>query len=82
LETLAIDCIEDLRALPDSIGRLTKLKALVIDNGNGCQMSPVLPDSIGNLRLLEKLVLYGAQDPRGVGGRQPIQPGERHNFRA
>src|SRR5438874_926228 len=63
LEILSISCIEDLRALPDSIGKLAKLKQLIIDNGNGCSMNPLLPESIGNLHLLEKLVLYGAQDP-------------------
>jgi Leucine-rich repeat (LRR) protein len=76
LEVLSISCLESLKALPDSIGQLTKLKELKIDNGNGCTMNPVLPESIGNLRSLEKLVLYGAQDPRDPGR----QPGERHKF--
>src|SRR6266480_3261411 len=58
LEVLSIGCLENLRFLPDSIGNLTKLKELKIDNGNGCSMNPVLPESIGNLRSLEKLVLY------------------------
>jgi len=82
LETLSISCIEHLRALPDSIGELAKLKALIIDNGNGCSMNPVLPESIGNLHLLEKLVLYGAQDPRGEGRERSVQPKERHRFPA
>ena len=80
LETLAIHCLEHLRALPDSIGKLAKLKALIIDNGNGCSMNPLLPESIGNLHLLEKLVLYGAQDPQGAAGDRPVQPKERHRF--
>lgn len=80
LETLSIACLEGLGALPESIGTLAKLKELIIDNGNGCVMNPVLPESIGNLRRLEKLVLYGAQDPRGIGNNQPVQPAQRHPF--
>ncbi len=80
LEVLKISCVEELRALPDSIGKLTKLKELVIDNGNGCSMNPLLPESIGNLASLEKLVLFGAQDPRASGGEH--QPRERHKFPA
>jgi Leucine-rich repeat (LRR) protein len=76
LEVLSISCLESLRSLPDSIGKLTKLKELKIDNGNGCSMNPVLPEAIGNLHSLEKLVLYGAQDPRDPGP----QSGERHKF--
>lgn len=78
LEVLKISCVEGLRSLPDSIGNLTKLKELVIDNGNGCSMNPLLPESIGNLSSLEKLVLFGAQDPRASGGEH--QPRERHKF--
>jgi hypothetical protein len=33
LEVLSISCIEELQSLPDSIGQLTKLKELRIDNG-------------------------------------------------
>jgi hypothetical protein len=76
LEVLSISCLEGLQALPESIGKLTRLRELLIDNGNGCSMNPVLPESIGNLRSLEKLVLYGAQDPRDAGP----QPAERHKF--
>jgi len=82
LEALSISCIEKLRALPDSIGTLAKLKTLIIDNGNGCSMNPLLPESIGNLHLLEKLVLYGAQDPGGTNGERTVQPRERHKFPA
>jgi Leucine-rich repeat (LRR) protein len=76
LEVLSIACVESLPSLPDSIGKLTKLKELKINNGNGCAMNPVIPEAIGNLRSLEKLDLYGAQDPRGDGP----QPKERHKF--
>lgn len=76
LEVLSICCLESLQALPDSIGTLTNLKELIIDNGNGYVMNPVLPEAIGNLRSLEKLVLYGAQDTL----RRGAQPGERHQF--
>jgi len=82
LETLTISCLENLRALPDSIGKLAKLKALIIDNGNGCSMNPVLPELIGGLQQLEKLVLYGAQDPRAEGRDHPPQPTDRHPFPA
>jgi Leucine-rich repeat (LRR) protein len=76
LEVLSITCLENLQSLPNSIGKLTSLKELRIDNGNGCSMNPLLPESIGNLSSLETLVLYGAQDPRDAGP----QPGERHKF--
>ena len=76
LEVLSISCLEDLKALPDSIGTLSKLRELIIDNGNGCAMNPVLPESIGNLHSLQKLVLYGAQVPSGPGP----QPHQRHPF--
>jgi Leucine-rich repeat (LRR) protein len=76
LESLSISCLEDLQALPDSIGHLKKLKELKIDNGNGCAMNPLLPEAIGNLGSLETLVLYGGQDPRGPGP----QPGQRNRF--
>ncbi|MGB8261434.1 MAG: hypothetical protein WCE75_13830 [Terracidiphilus sp.] len=76
LEVLTISCLENLKALPDSIGSLAHLRELVIDNGNGCAMNPVLPESLGNLHALERLVLYGAQDPRPPGS----QPHLRHPF--
>lgn len=76
LEVLSISCLEDLKAIPDSIGKLTKLRELRIDNGNGCSMNPILPEAVGNLRSLETLVLYGAQDPREPGAL----PAERHRF--
>src|SRR5215467_8222551 len=69
LEVLSVSCAERLSAIPDSIGRLTKLKELRMDNGNGCSMNPVLPEAIGNLASLETLVLYGAQDPREPGSQ-------------
>jgi hypothetical protein len=76
LEVLSITCLESLKALPDSIDHLTKLRELTIDNANGCSMNPLLPKNFGNLHLLEKLVLYGAQDP----GMPDQQPAERHKF--
>jgi Leucine-rich repeat (LRR) protein len=76
LETLSISCLESLKVLPDSIVHLTNLQELVIDNGNGCSMNPVLPKDFGNLRSLKKLVLYGAQDPR----MPDLQPAVRHKF--
>ena len=76
LEVLSISCLEGLPAIPDSIGQLTKLRELRMDNGNGCSMNPVLPETIGNLASLETLVLYGAQDPREPGS----QPHQRHKF--
>ncbi len=81
LESLRISCLEGLQVFPDSIGNLPRLKELIIDNGNGCAMNPVLPESIGNLTSLEKLVLYGAQDP-GTPDHPDIQPSERHKFPA
>jgi Leucine-rich repeat (LRR) protein len=80
LEVLSITCLEGLQSLPDSIGGLTKLRELTIDNDKECSMNPALPETIGNLRALEKLVLYGAQDPRPVGHHYGPQPTERHNF--
>ncbi len=82
LEILRISCLEGLQALPDSIGKLPKLKELIIDNGNGCTMNPILPESIGNLESLEKLVLYGAQDPRKPGDPDDLPQKNRHKFPA
>jgi Leucine-rich repeat (LRR) protein len=79
LEVLSISCVEGLKAIPDSIGQLTKLKELRMDNGNGCSMNPVLPESMGNLAALETLVLYGAQDP-GEPGERGSQPAQHHKF--
>jgi Leucine-rich repeat (LRR) protein len=76
LEVLKISCLDKLRSLPDSIGNLRKLEELIIDNGNGCAMNPLIPESIGHLHSLKTLVLYGAQDPRRPGE----QPAERHKF--
>jgi len=76
LEMLSISCVENLESLPDSLGKLRRLRELRIDNGNGCSMNPVLPENIGDLRLLEKLTLYGAQDPGDAGH----QPRTRHKF--
>ncbi len=67
LEVLSIRCLEDLKALPESLGQLARLKELRMDNGNGCAMNPKLPQSMGNLQALETLVLVGAQDPREPG---------------
>jgi Leucine-rich repeat (LRR) protein len=78
LRVLSISCLETLQAIPDSIGSLTKLEELNMDNGNGCAMNPTLPESLGNLRSLQKLVLFGSQDPSGDG----VQPHQRHKFPA
>jgi Leucine-rich repeat (LRR) protein len=76
LEVLSISCLESIQALPDSIGRLTRLRELKIDNGNGCAMNLILPETIGNLQALKKLTLYGAQNSSGDGP----QPRKRHPF--
>jgi Leucine-rich repeat (LRR) protein len=81
LEVLSISCLENLRSLPESIGTLTKLRELIIDNGNGCNMNPLLPESIGALYSLKKLVLYGAQDPRYFADEKIApQLRRRHEF--
>ena len=67
LETLEMACLEDLEDLPEEIGRLRRLRELVIDNGNGCSMNVALPRSIGQLESLRVLRLYGALDGREVG---------------
>ena len=68
LEALELACLESLEDLPEEIGKLRKLEALVIDNGNGCAMNVSLPRSIGQLSSLRVLRLYGALDGRDVGG--------------
>jgi hypothetical protein len=45
LEVLSISCVAGVRSLPDSIGKLTRLKELITDNGNGRSMNPLLPES-------------------------------------
>jgi Leucine-rich repeat (LRR) protein len=68
LESLEISCMEKLEDLPEEMGRLGKLRELVIDNGNGCSMNVSLPRSIGSLENLRVLRLYGALDARDIGG--------------
>lgn len=83
LEVLKIRCLEDLSTFPEDIGKLTRLKELDMDEGNGCAMNPVLPESIGNLQALEKLNLAGAQDSRDVtDGKKGPRERLRHHFPA
>lgn len=65
LEVFSFGCLEQLETLPESIGNLTKLEELIIDNGNGCSMSVALPRSIGKLQNLRILRLYGAIEQTG-----------------
>lgn len=67
LEGLELACMEQLTALPEEIGKLSKLRELIIDNGNGCSMNVALPRSIGRLSSLRVLRLYGALDARDLG---------------
>lgn len=60
LEVFSFGCLEQLTTLPASIGNLSKMRELIIDNGNGCSMSVALPASIGKLQNLRVLRLYGA----------------------
>jgi hypothetical protein len=60
LEVFSFGCLEQLETLPEEIGNLTKMRQLIIDNGNGCSMSVALPNSIGKLQYLRVLRLYGA----------------------
>jgi hypothetical protein len=73
LEALEIACLEKLEDLPEEIGRLQKLRELVIDNGNGCAMNVALPRSIGRLANLRVLRLYGALDGRDAGAAEPAR---------
>jgi hypothetical protein len=75
LEALELACLENLEDLPEEIGRLSKLKELVIDNGNGCSMNVSLPRSIGRLTNLRVLRLYGALDGRDVGAEDSARAG-------
>jgi hypothetical protein len=74
LEKLEMSCLEKLEDLPAEIGKLRKLEALIIDNGNGCQMNVSIPRSIGQLENLKVLTLYGALDPRAINSEQPLRP--------
>lgn len=60
LNKLELSCLENLKDLPVEIGQLKKLEKIIIDNGNGCQMSISIPASIGELSNLKVLRLYGA----------------------
>src|SRR5262245_13785681 len=66
LKDLEISCLENLEELPVEIAQLKKLEKLVIDNGNGCEMSITVPASIGELGNLKVLRLYGALGPKEV----------------
>jgi Leucine-rich repeat (LRR) protein len=66
LEELRIACLESLEDLPKEIGNLKKLKYLILDNGNGCQMNVLIPESIGDLHNLKVLNLFGALDSRQI----------------
>jgi len=61
LEKLTIVCLEDLKALPAEIGKLSNLRELDLDNGNGCLMNAALPETIGDLTKLRVLNLANAQ---------------------
>lgn len=74
LEGLEFACMEQLAALPEELGQLSKLQEIIIDNGNGCAMNVALPRSIGRLSSLRVLRLYGALDGRDVGGDAPARP--------
>lgn len=65
LEVFSFACLEQLEALPEEIGSLSKLEELIIDNGNGCVMNVSIPRSIGKLQNLRVLRLYGAIDSDG-----------------
>jgi Leucine-rich repeat (LRR) protein len=80
LEELTINCVNEVTHsevevtyLPESLGNLTKLKMLKLDNGNGCSMTVVLPNSIANLQKLEILDLSGAtHNPNNMKSYEPF----------
>jgi Leucine-rich repeat (LRR) protein len=80
LEVFSFGCLEQLEALPDELGKLSKLQELIIDNGNGCSMSISLPRSIGKLENLRVLRLYGAIEP-GERGKNKSLPDTIGNLR-
>jgi len=55
LETLHIDCCDDLKELPDNIRNLTSLRALRV---TGCQNLTMLPEWLGELRSLQFLFVF------------------------
>lgn len=77
LEVFSFGCLEKLTTLPASIGNLTKMTELIIDNGNGCSMSVAVPQSIGKLQNLRVLRLYGAIESANL---LPATIGELHNL--
>lgn len=87
LEVLNLSCLESLEDMPEEIGNLRNLRALIIDNGNGCAMNVSIPASIGNLENLKVLRLYGALDSsagqesrRGRGKALPATVGNLRNL--
>jgi len=76
LEELEISCLENLEELPAEIGQLKKLEKLIIDNGNGCEMTITIPASIGELGNLKVLRLYGALGPKEGESKTAITTSE------
>jgi Leucine-rich repeat (LRR) protein len=73
LRELDLSCLENLKALPPEVGKLSSLEKLVFDCGNGGSMNISLPEEIGNLKGLRVLRLYGAMDPREFE-KNPLPP--------
>jgi Leucine-rich repeat (LRR) protein len=71
LKTLYISCFEGLEALPEEVGNLALLEALIIDNGNGCSMNISLPRRLEDLKALRVLWLYGTLDASSFSNEDP-----------
>lgn len=59
VQTMSVECLSSVRAIPESLGKMPKLRDLQIDLGEKCGNPLKLPESLGMLQNLRRLTLSG-----------------------